>query len=126
MEFIEPSSEPPPTVPISQCVRAGDLLFISGQIAKKEDGSPYIGDFDREVSRAIDALAGVLAAANATMRDVVKVTAFLSNSLLFDRFNLIYASRLPHRPARTTVVVNFGHPAVRVELEAIAYVGSTS
>jgi 2-iminobutanoate/2-iminopropanoate deaminase len=57
--------------------------------------------------------------------NVVKVTAFLSNATLFSTFNEIYARRFGSGyPARSTVVLGFGHPDVRVEIEAIGYVGS--
>ena len=113
------------TFPLSPGVRAGDFVFVSGQVATNADGSPYIGDVHDEITGAIDAVEAVLQAAGASLDHVVKVTAYLSNAALFPVFNEIYSKRFTHGyPARTTVVLGFGHPDVRVEIEAIGYVGS--
>ena len=122
MTAVFPEAVPPPTVPLSPGMRAGNVLYVSGQVATQPDGSVYRGDFDREVALTLDNVAGVLAAGGATLADVVKVGAWLSDAALFTRFNELYAERFgDHRPARTTVVVAFGHPDVRVEVDAIAH-----
>ncbi len=122
MTAVFPEDLPPPTVPLSPGMRAGDLLFVSGQVASAPDGSVYRGDFDREVTMTLDNVEGVLRAGGASLADVVKVGAWISDAGLFARFNELYAARFGgHRPARTTVVVGFGHPDVRIEVDAIAY-----
>lgn len=124
MQRFQPEGFIGPTVPLSHGVRAGDLLFISGQIATSPDGAPFIGDFAAEVNGALDNLEAVLDAAGATLQQVAKVSAFLSNAVLFAPFNEIYSRRFGQAPpARTTLVVSFGHPDVRVEVDAIAYLG---
>ncbi len=125
MQRIQPEQFPPPTVPLSPGVRAGDFLFLSGQIATGADHKAMIGDFAAEVNSALDNVEAVLQAGGATMADVVKVNAYLSNAVLFAPFNEQYKRRFGAAPpARTTLVVDFGHPDVRVEIEAIAYLGS--
>ena len=125
MNTIRPAGLPVSAFPLSPGVRAGDFIFVSGQVATNSDGSPYIGDVRDEISGAIDAVEAVMEAAGASLDDVVKVTAFLSNAALFSLFNEIYSQRFTSGfPARTTVVLGFGHPDVRVEIEAIGYVGS--
>jgi 2-iminobutanoate/2-iminopropanoate deaminase len=105
-------------------MRAGDLLFVSGQIGTTEDDAPFVGDFGDEVTRALDNVERVLAAHHASMSQVVKVGAFLSQAALFERFNAVYAHRFTNPPpARTTVVVAFGLSSVRVEIDAVAYLG---
>jgi 2-iminobutanoate/2-iminopropanoate deaminase len=122
MTAVFPEALPPPAVPLSPGMRAGEFLFVSGQVATDTDGTVYRGDFDREVELTLDNVEGVLTADGATFADVVKVGAWLSDAELFGRFNELYAARFgSHRPARTTVVVAFGHPDVRVEVDAIAY-----
>jgi 2-iminobutanoate/2-iminopropanoate deaminase len=124
IERFHPEQFAPPTVPLSHATRAGDFVFVSGQVATDDDGTVYVGDFEREVERVLDNVESVLAAAGARPDQIVKVGAFLSNATLFAPFNEVYRRRFGTAPpARTTVVVSFGHPDVRVEIEAIAYVG---
>jgi 2-iminobutanoate/2-iminopropanoate deaminase len=124
MRPIHPDHFPVPAVPLSHGMRAGDLLFVSGQVATGPDGAVVVGDFATEVNTTIDNVEAVLRAGGASLADVVKVNAYLSNATLFAPFNELYARRLGQvPPARTTVVVDFGHPDVRVEIEAVAYLG---
>lgn len=59
----------------SAAIRSGDLLFVSGQVGSRADGSPE-PDFERQVQLAFDNLAAVLKAAGCTFQDVVDVTTF--------------------------------------------------
>jgi len=59
----------------SAAIRSGDLLFVSGQVGSQDDGSPE-PDFKRQVQLAFDNLAAVLAAAGATLDDIVDLTTF--------------------------------------------------
>ncbi len=59
----------------SAAIRSGDLLFVSGQVGSREDGSPE-PDFERQVQLAFDNLASVLEAAGCTLNDVIDVTTF--------------------------------------------------
>lgn len=59
----------------SAAIRSGDLLFVSGQVGSREDGSPE-PDYARQVQLAFDNLAAVLKAAGASFEDVVDVTSF--------------------------------------------------
>ena len=124
IERFHPEGLPAPTVPLSSATKAGDFVFVSGQVATDNENNVFIGDFAREVESALDNVEAVLAAAGAHRDQIVKIGAFLSNAILFAPFNEIYRRRFPEAPpARTTVVVAFGHPDVRLEIEAIAYVG---
>jgi enamine deaminase RidA (YjgF/YER057c/UK114 family) len=62
----------------SAAIRSGDLLFVSGQVGSREDGSPE-PDFERQVQLAFDNLASVLEAAGCTLDDVIDVTTFHTN-----------------------------------------------
>lgn len=113
-----------PGIPLSPGIRAGDFLFVSGQVATDGDGNIVIGDFDAEVNGAVDNVLKVVEAAGGTLEQIVKVNAYLANGASFGAFNEIYAQRFTGTvPARTTVVSGFGNPDVRVELEAVAYLG---
>ncbi|WP_421937330.1 RidA family protein [Phenylobacterium sp.] len=62
----------------SAAIRSGDLLFVSGQVGSQDDGSPE-PDFERQVQLAFDNLVAVLAAAGATLDDIVDLTTFHTN-----------------------------------------------
>jgi 2-iminobutanoate/2-iminopropanoate deaminase len=99
---ISTSKGSPPGGPYSQAIRAGDFIFVAGQVSKD--------------------LKAILEAAGASMADVVKVSAHLTDLSLFDRYNSVYVQYFPEpRPVRTTVgsqLLGF-----MVEIDAIAYVG---
>ncbi len=59
----------------SAAIRSGDLLFVSGQVGSREDGSPE-PDFERQVQLAFDNLRAILTAAGCTLEDIVDVTTF--------------------------------------------------
>jgi enamine deaminase RidA (YjgF/YER057c/UK114 family) len=59
----------------SAAIRSGDLLFVSGQVGSRDDGSPE-PDFAQQVQRAFDNLTNVLAAAGCSFADVIDVTTF--------------------------------------------------
>jgi 2-iminobutanoate/2-iminopropanoate deaminase len=124
IRHIRPDILGAPSVPLSPGVVAGDHVYVSGQIASRPDGTVVSGDFEAEVELALDNVEHVLTAAGASLKHVVRATAYLNNSLLFPRFNAVYARRMPTPyPARTTLVVAFGHPDVRVEIDAVAFLG---
>jgi 2-iminobutanoate/2-iminopropanoate deaminase len=124
IERFHPEGFPTPPVPLSPATRAGGFVFVSGQIATNQSGAIYLGDFALEVESTLDNVEAVLTAAGARLDQIVKINAFLSNATLFAPFNEVYRRRFPDAPpARTTVVVGFGIADVRVEIDAIAYVG---
>ena len=99
---------PPPKGAYSPAVRAGDLLFVSGQVGSRADGSPE-PDFERQVRLAFDNLAAVLAAAGCTFDDVVDVTTFHTDPAA--QFEAVMAARSeaigdPPYPNWTAVGVN--------------------
>ena len=62
----------------SAAIRSGDLLFVSGQVGSREDGSPE-PDYERQVRLAFENLKAVLSAAGCTFEDIVDVTMFLTD-----------------------------------------------
>lgn len=75
----------------SAAIRSGDLLFVSGQVGSREDGSPE-PDFAQQVQRAFDNLAAVLKAAGCTMADIIDVTTFHTDPE--NQFDIIKPIRL--------------------------------
>ena len=107
----------------SQGIRAGDFIFVSGQgPLDPATGQLIGGTIEDQTARVLENIKIILATAGATMADVVKVSAHLSDVELFERYNKVYATYFPDpKPARTTVGSQL--MGILVEIDAIAYVG---
>ncbi|HEX5942965.1 MAG TPA: Rid family detoxifying hydrolase [Anaerolineales bacterium] len=107
----------------SQGLRAGDFIFVSGQGPLDPVTGQIIGDtVEEQTARVLENIKAILEAGGATMADVVKVTAHLSDLSLFERYNKVYATYFPDpKPTRTTVGSQL--LGILVEIDAIAYVG---
>ena len=93
----------------SAAIRSGDLLFVSGQVGSREDGTPE-PVYEDQVRRAFANLRAVLAAAGATFDDVVDVTSFHTDpKTQFDRMLAVRAQEIgdPPYPAWTAIGVNW-------------------
>ncbi len=118
------SSRPGPTPigPYAPVVRAGDLLFCSGQLGLR-DGVLVGGGVHDELVQAFSNLESVLGSMGATLDDVVKTTVFLVDIGDFELMNETYLSCVgDHRPARSAIAVDGLPRGASVELEAVAYV----
>jgi 2-iminobutanoate/2-iminopropanoate deaminase len=107
----------------SQGIRAGDFIFVSGQgPLDPATGQLVLGTIEEQTARVLENIKIILAAAGATMADVVKVSVHLSDVGLFEAYNKVYATYFPDpKPARTTVGSQL--MGILVEIDAIAYVG---
>jgi 2-iminobutanoate/2-iminopropanoate deaminase len=108
--------------PYAQAVVAGDLVFLSGQIAlDPATGSLVGGSIEEETRRVLENLGAVLAAAGLGYDDIVRTTIYLTDLTDFPRVNQAYAAcfREPF-PARATVGVAALPRGARVEIDAIA------
>ena len=107
----------------SQGLRAGDFIFVSGQGPLDPATGKVVGDnIEEQTARTIENIKAILEAGGATLADVVKVSAHLTDLSLFDRYNKVYATYFPDpKPARTTVGSQL--LGIMVEIDAIAYVG---
>jgi len=106
----------------SHAMRFGDLVFTSGQLGVRADGS-HTADrpFDEQVRQALGNMLAALHAAGAEPRDILKVTAYIVGVDLWPRFNAIYAEVMGEaRPARTVVPVAELHYGYLIEIDAIA------
>lgn len=113
-----------PVGPYSPTVRAGDLVFTSGQIGIR-DGALVEGGFDAQMDQAMANLAAVLADAGASLDDVVKTTVFLTSMSDYPAMNDRYLAALgEHRPARSAVAVAALPLGAVVEIEAVARVAT--
>jgi 2-iminobutanoate/2-iminopropanoate deaminase len=114
---------PPPAGAYSPAVRAGELLFVSGQVPRDpRTGATVGGDVVAQSRRVLDNLRLVLEAAGASLDDVVSVTVYLADVADWGTFNDLYrATFRPPYPARTVVGAQLR--GVLVEVSAVAYVG---
>jgi len=109
--------------PYSQAVRAGDFLFVSGQIPLTRQGTLVEGDVTAQATQVLENLVAVLAAGGSAPEHVVKCTIFLADMANFRAVNAVYARTFASEPpARSTVEVARLPRDVRVEIEAIALV----
>ena len=105
----------------SQAVRLGNLVFVSGQLGVDPSSRELVdGGIQEQTRQAIDNVATILAAAGSSLERVAKVTIFLTDFVWLRAVNEVYATRFPHRPAKTTVeIVRLDKDAL-IEIEVIA------
>ena len=108
--------------PYSQAVRAGDLLFLSGQVPiDPSSGNIIDGDIAAQTRRVFDNLGAVLAAGGRSFTDVLRTTVFLADMNDFSAMNAVYAQYFSEPyPARATVQVARLPKDARVEIDMIA------
>lgn len=122
-EAIRTSDAPAPVGPYSQAIRAGQLLFASGQIPlDPATGKIVAGEIEDEARRVLANLEAVLRAGGSGLDRVVKATVYLTDLALFPRVNAVYAEFFSSdpAPARVTVGVASLPLGARVEIDAIA------
>ena len=127
MEFERVRTDPDPYEPyrISQAMRVGDLVFVSGQAAIDEDGGLVgVGDFDAQAELVFKNLARVLQAAGSSLADVAKVTIYLTDMANFPKIVELRGKWFTEPyPADTIVeVASLALPELEIEIEAIAVV----
>jgi 2-iminobutanoate/2-iminopropanoate deaminase len=122
LAFITSDALPRPGGHYSHAVRFGDLVFVSGQLATRPDGSHTAHlPFEDQVRQALENVLAVLRSAGATKDDVLKITAYIVDVGRWPRFNAIYAEVMGNaRPARTVVPVAQLHYGYLVEIDAVA------
>lgn len=108
-------------VPLSPAVRAGDFVYVSGQVPVGSDGQVVAGGIREQTAQVLENIQSVLALAGCTMEDVVKTHVYLQDARDFGSFNAVYGSYFPaNPPARTTAEARLMID-IKVEIEAIAY-----
>jgi len=112
----------PPVGPFSPAVRAGDLVYLSGQVAQDPaTGRLIAGDVTRQTEQIFQNLAPLLGAAGKDFADVIRVGVFLTDIGDFPAMNAVYARYFaPPYPARTTVAVAALPLGAAIELDVVA------
>ena len=121
-EVIYSPNAPEPIGPYSQAVKAGNMLFVSGQIAiNRSSGEMITATIAEETEQVMKNLSEILLAANMDFSQVVKCTIFLKDMNNFPKVNEVYGKCFSaHPPARETVEVSRLPKDVNVEISCIA------
>lgn len=109
--------------PYSQAVRAGDYIYVSGQLGIDASTGTLAPDAAGQTAQAIRNIAAILAAAELSLADVVKTTVLLADIADFAAVNQVYANHFTATPlpARATYQVAKLPMAALVEIEAIGF-----
>ena len=122
--IIKTDKAPAPIGPYNQAIKAGNMLFVSGQIALDPvTGELRINNIEQETNQVMNNITAILTEAGAGFEHVVKTTIFLSDMSLFAAVNDVYASYFDGGfPARETVAVKGLPKNANVEISVIAAV----
>lgn len=125
-QVISTTDAPAAIGPYSQAIRAGNMLFVSGQIPLDPQTGEMVGTTAAEQARQVlSNLRAVLQAVGASLDNVVKTTIFLTDLGQFGEVNAVYTEFFPQNPpARSTVQVSALPRGAQVEIEAIAVLPS--
>lgn len=111
-----------PDVPLSVAIRAGDNIYISGQVPTDADGNIVSTDINAQTEQVFKNCKAALALAGASFDDVVKVNVYLTDVNYFSAMNEVYRTHFPDSPpARTTVGTPLARMGLLVEIDMIAY-----
>lgn len=120
-KYINTEKAPAAAGPYSQAVRAGNMLYASGQIPLvSETGSIQAEDIAGQTEQVCDNVGRVLEAGGMTFKNVVKTTCFLADMSDFAAFNEVYAKYFTSKPARSCVAVKQLPKNALCEIEVIA------
>jgi 2-iminobutanoate/2-iminopropanoate deaminase len=120
-EIISTDKAPAAIGPYSQAVKAGNLLFVAGQIGMDPATGQLREGIEAQTRQALLNLKAILEAAGASLEQVVRVGVFLQDLKDFQAMNAVYAEFFPQSPpARTTVQVAALPRGALVEIDAIA------
>ena len=108
-------------IPLSKAVRAGDFVFLSGQVPLREDGSVETGPIAAQTRVVMENVRTLLGEAGCTLSDVVKATVWLADREDFAAFNQVYAEYFPVEPPTRSTVESRLMIDVRVEIEVAAW-----
>jgi len=120
-EIVTPLGAPAALGPYSHAVRAGGLLFCSGQLPLDPESETLVGEeVSDQVRRCLENLSVVCAAAGAQLADAVRITVYMTDLEAFNELNDAYAESFEgDPPARVTVGVAALPKGAQVEIDAI-------
>jgi 2-iminobutanoate/2-iminopropanoate deaminase len=125
MKIVSTERAPRAIGPYSQAIAIDGWLHTSGQIPLSASGEKITGDIAVQTEQVFDNLEAVLAAGGSELARVVSVIVYMTDLAEFAQMNEVFARRFgEHRPARSTVQVVALPTGARVEIAAIARIGS--
>jgi 2-iminobutanoate/2-iminopropanoate deaminase len=110
-----------PNLPFHPAVRAGDFIFVSGQVAKDAQGNMVHGTIEEEARATIEAIRRILAEDQATLDDIVRVTTYLADVRDFGRYNRIFVEYFTNAGLARTTIEARAVIDTKIEMDAIAY-----
>ena len=106
---------------LSRAIRAGDLIFLTGQIPMKNGAPMTVGNIEDQTRACLDAIGDTLRSAKCDYSDVVKSMVWLKSREDFPGFNTVYGEYFPEGPPARSALVSDFLVDIRVEVECIAY-----
>jgi len=126
IERISPPGAPAPGGPYSPAVKAGECVYVAGQISVDHiSGKVVQGDIQVETRQVLTNIKNILEGCGASMSQVVRCGVYLIDAADFQPMNQVYAEFFGDaKPARTTIIVAaLPRAGMKVEIDVIAYVG---
>jgi 2-iminobutanoate/2-iminopropanoate deaminase len=109
------------TLSLSRAIRAGDFVFLTGQVPFKDGQVMTTGTIEDQTRAVLDDIKATLAEAGCALPDVVKAMVWLRDRADFPGFNAVYGEYFPEEPPTRSAVVSDLLVDVRVEVEVVAY-----
>ena len=118
---VYPIGKRNPNLPFHPAMRAGDFIFVSGQVPKDENGVMCGGTIEEQTKWTLEAIKRVLAEEGADLGDVVKITTYLEDTRDFGRYNGVFKHYFPDGNVSRTTVEARAVIHTAIEMDAVAY-----
>lgn len=110
-----------PNLPFHPAVRAGDYIFVSGQVPKDENNDVISGTIEVETLATLKTIERVIAHEGATLADVVRITTYLEDARDFGRYNKAFLQGIGDAVLARTTVEARAVISTKIEMDAIVY-----
>lgn len=110
-----------PNLPFYPAVRAGDYIYVSGQVSKDDNGNMMVGSIETETAGTIEGIQRIISEEGATLKDVVRVCTYLEDPRDFGRYNAVFKKYFEGAVLARTTVEARAVITTRIEMDAIIY-----
>ncbi|HEV2571982.1 RidA family protein [Methylocella sp. CPCC 101449] len=118
---VYPIGNKNPNLPFHPAVRAGDYIFVSGQVAKDADGNMISGTIEEETAATIESIQRIIALEGCTLADVVRATTYLEDTRDFGRYNKVFGQYFKDATLARTTIEARAVISTKIEIEVIVY-----